>query len=139
VRSRGAENAVIERLQAANATGILHWYPGPVQLIDRALSAGLDFSINPAMLRSQNGRRIIAAIPRERTLTETDGPYTRIQSRIAEPKDIPWVVQQIAHWWRESAADVRDRTLSNMTALFSAVARREPAQRDATGPGPLGR
>jgi TatD DNase family protein len=65
VRSRGAENAVIERLQAANATGILHWYSGPVRLIDRALSAGLYFSINPAMLRSQNGRRIIAAIPRE--------------------------------------------------------------------------
>lgn len=32
------------------------------------------FSVNSAMLQT---RKVLAALPRERVLTETDGPYTR--------------------------------------------------------------
>jgi TatD DNase family protein len=57
VHSRGAEAVVIERLRAAKVLAILHWYTGPLRLVTDALTAGLYFSINPAMLRTQKGQR----------------------------------------------------------------------------------
>jgi TatD DNase family protein len=48
------------------------------------------------MLVSRNGRRILDARPRDRVLDETDGPYTTVSGRTAEPKDIPWLVAELA-------------------------------------------
>src|SRR5262249_1932937 len=99
VHSRGAEQQTIEALAAAGAHAILHWYSGALKHIEPALSAGLRFSVNGSMLRSKNGRRIIAELPRDRVLTETDGPYTRVGARPAEPGDIPAVVSSLAKVW----------------------------------------
>ncbi len=49
-----------------------------VKHIEAAVAAGLWFSVNPAMLRSRNGQRIVAALPRERVVTETDGPHAKL-------------------------------------------------------------
>lgn len=53
VHSRGAEKDVIRRLSNAELPAILHWYSGPLGLIDDALEAGLYFSINIAMTHSR--------------------------------------------------------------------------------------
>jgi hypothetical protein len=63
VHSRGAEAVVIQGLRTAGVAAILHWYTGPLGLIEEALAAGLYFSINPAMLRAEKGRKVIAAVP----------------------------------------------------------------------------
>lgn len=54
---------------------IFHWYSGPVDLIPAILAQGYYFSVNEAMCRSRNGQIIIAEIPKDRILTETDAPY----------------------------------------------------------------
>jgi TatD DNase family protein len=59
----------------------LHWYSGPGKYIDRALTAGMLFSINPAMLRSRTGARVLEAVPQDRILIETDGPYVKLGNR----------------------------------------------------------
>ena len=56
-------------------------YTGPLGVVDDALAAGMSFSINPAMVSSAKGRALLARIPRDRVLLETDGPYTRRGSR----------------------------------------------------------
>jgi TatD related DNase len=94
VHSRRAEADCLDRLAHVGAAAILHWYSGPVGQIDRAVAAGLYFSVNPAMLKSKNGQRIVDRIPRERVLTETDGPHTKVGQRIAEPRDIPWLARR---------------------------------------------
>jgi TatD DNase family protein len=118
VHARRAERAVIDRLAAANIHGILHWYTGPLSLVDQALAVGLYFSINPAMVESAHGRRVIAAVPAGRILTETDGPYTRMGGRPAQPADIPALVAQLADIWKTPQTEVRQQIWKNMAELF---------------------
>lgn len=121
VHSRGAELETIERLSQAGVTAILHWYSGALKHIDTAVAAGLWFSVNPAMLRSQNGQRIVAALPRDRVVTETDGPYAKLGGRACEPKDIPSVVTGLARVWREEPDRARERVFENMAAIAAAA------------------
>lgn len=121
VHSRGAEHETVQRLGEAGVTAILHWYSGALKHIDTAASAGLWFSVTPAMLRSQNGQRIVAALPRERVVTETDGPYTKIAGHPSEPKDIPSVVAGLARVWHEDNVQARMRVFDNMAAIAASA------------------
>jgi hypothetical protein len=46
-------------------------------------------TVGPAKLRSRNGGRIVEAIPPNRTLTETDGPDTKIGAGHPNPVRFP--------------------------------------------------
>src|SRR5207247_990882 len=85
VHSRGAERETILRLAEAGVMAILHGYTGPLELVDSALAAGLYFSVHPAMLTNPHGPSLLDALPRDRVLTETDGPWTPFSGRPAEP------------------------------------------------------
>lgn len=117
VHSRRAEKETIGILKAAGVTAILHWYSGPLGEVDRALEAGLYFSVNPAMLLSKSGRRILDALPRERVVTETDGPYTKVDGRPSEPRDVPTVVAELARIWRISVDEARDSIFATMSTI----------------------
>lgn len=136
VHSRGAAKEVIDRLAQAQVTAILHWFSGSVRLVDEALEAGLFFSVNPTMLQSKNGQRIIAAIPDGRIVTETDGPYTRFGGRVAQPGDVPALVTQLASFRGTDRSFLRAQIATNMasarTQADSQTARLLPAER----PGP---
>jgi TatD DNase family protein len=121
VHSRGAEAETIACLAQAGVAGILHWYSGGVKHVDVALDAGLWFSVNPAMVRSKNGQRIIAAIPPDRVVTETDGPYSKSAGHPSEPTDIPAVVARLARIWNESPDEARARVSANMAAIAEAA------------------
>jgi TatD DNase family protein len=122
VHSRGAESETISRLADASVTAILHWYTGPLKHIDTAVAAGLWFSVNPAMLRSKSGQRVISALPPERVITESDGPYTKLSGRSSEPRDMPAVVQGLAVVWGEDTEEARHRVFANMAAISAARA-----------------
>ena len=120
VHSRAAEAAVIERLNAAGALAILHWYTGPARLVPEALEAGLYFSINPAMLRTEKGRALIAALPHDRALTESDGPYAKMRSHQAGPADMASLVTEVARIWGMESDGVRRQMYDNMAAIYAA-------------------
>jgi TatD DNase family protein len=122
VHSRGAEKETVELLASARATAILHWYSGGLKHIDDALSAGLWFSVNAAMLRSTNGQKIIRALPAERVVTETDGPYASFKRRSSEPSDVPEIVEGLANVWSEDRVGVQQRVFENMCEI-AAIAR----------------
>ena len=76
VHSRRAEKELFALLKEYNIKNVVfHWYSGPIDLIPDIIGEGYYFSINEAMTLSSNGKRIIAAIPRDRVLTETDAPF----------------------------------------------------------------
>lgn len=104
-------------------TAALHWYSGPLKHIEAALDAGLWFSVNPAMTRSTSGQKIIAALPKERVITETDGPWTKSGKRPCRPADVAGLVADLAARWGEDTADTRQRVLDNMAAVHSAATR----------------
>ncbi len=62
----------------------------------RAVDLGCYFSINAEMFKSPRHRAIIAALPLERLLTETDGPFTESEGRPSRPRDVTLIVRDLA-------------------------------------------
>jgi TatD DNase family protein len=80
IHSRGAATPVLDALERHPEAGtpILHWFSGTKGELKRAIEIGCWFSVGPAMLKSKKGQEIASAIPRNRILTETDGPFATI-------------------------------------------------------------
>jgi len=110
IHSRRAADEVVAMLGADfPGTTILHWFSGSSKTLAKAVAQGCFFSINPAMLESAGGRRIIAELPRGRILTETDGPFVTVAGRSAQPRDVGRVIAGLAQLWemeREAVADL---------------------------------
>ena len=66
---------------------VLHWFTGSRSDARRAAALGCYFSVNAEMMRSERGRELVAELPTNRILTETDGPFTKTEGRPAEPAD----------------------------------------------------
>ena len=126
VHSRGAESAVVERLRAAGVVAILHWYTGPARLIAEALNAGLYFSINPAMLRTEKGKALIAALPHDRALTESDGPFAKAHGHQAAPADMTTLASELARTWGMQPDEACDQIYGNMARLYAATVGTDP-------------
>jgi TatD DNase family protein len=75
---------------------VLHWFTGTKSESRRALDLGCYFSINAAMLRNEKGRDLVAALPADRLLTETDAPFTKFNNRPTSPIDVKETVQMLA-------------------------------------------
>jgi TatD DNase family protein len=75
---------------------VLHWFTGSKSEARRAVELGCYFSVNSQMFLNERGRELVEILPRERLLTETDGPFTQIGNRSTVPSDVSVVVEQIA-------------------------------------------
>jgi TatD DNase family protein len=74
---------------------VLHWFTGSGRELSRAAAMGCYFSVNEAMLRSARSRELVRAIPTERLLTESDGPFQQIDGRAAQPLDMPRLTSEL--------------------------------------------
>jgi TatD DNase family protein len=118
VHSRGAAQETVRRLAEQQGRAVLHWYSGPSSTVDDALAAGLWFSVNTSMIRTAKGRALIARLPPQRVLCETDGPYCRTGVRPAEPGDVRTIARFLADAWSATEAD-SVRTLVANAAAFA--------------------
>ncbi|MGY4494869.1 Qat anti-phage system TatD family nuclease QatD [Pseudomonas sp. TE3610] len=75
---------------------VLHWFTGSSAEAKRALDLGCYFSINIEMLKSTKHRALVASLPLDRVLTETDGPFVQASGKPLVPRDVRDVVQAIA-------------------------------------------
>lgn len=117
---RAAEDVVAAFGERFNGAYILHWYSGGTRALRRAVTNGAYFSVNPAMMRSERGRALVAEVPRERVLTETDGPFVVIDDAPAEPHRVAVVLAGLAKLWAISVDDARRAVFANFTALLRA-------------------
>jgi TatD DNase family protein len=69
------------------------------------------------MIRSERGKRLIAILPKERVLTETDGPFVRIGGRVCGPEDVAVVERELAGLWGVSPMSARARIHENFLGL----------------------
>jgi TatD DNase family protein len=120
IHSRRAEARVLELLRQAKRTPVVfHWYTGPLGVLRSAISDGHYFSINPAMIRSPKGQRIVAAIPRDHILTETDGPFVTVGNRQAEPTDVDMVEDYCSRLWQVSGVEASAIIADNFRRLIA--------------------
>lgn len=75
---------------------ILHWFSGSLKEMELALSNGCYFSINLNMIQSQKGKDLINALPSNRILLETDGPFTCIEGQPCLPTASKLIADYIA-------------------------------------------
>jgi TatD DNase family protein len=127
IHSRGAADAVLASLRkhGSAATAVLHWFSGTKKQLAEAVAMGCWFSVGPAMLRSEKGRSLATSMPRDRVLTETDGPFAQVQERPLEPSDVHLAVAHLAELWSVDASEVDQTLRRNLTELLSRVP--EPA------------
>ena len=122
VHSRGAEAAVLDILAEFEVREvILHWYSGSINVLEQAVAQGHLFSVNPAMIQSKKGQRILERIPPDRLLTETDGPYVQIGRDPASPWDVAAVEDHVARMWAVEREEVRSKIWSNFQRIAHSV------------------
>ena len=120
VHSRRAAAEVVAMIGPAYpGTVILHWFSGSATVLDRAVAYGCFFSVNSAMLASASGRKIVSAMPPERVLTETDGPFVAVHGRPARPSDIADVLAGLARLWQLDPATTAQRIHDNFRHALS--------------------
>jgi TatD DNase family protein len=96
VRSVPAVLDMIERYLPTDRGTVVHWFTGSKSEARRAAALGCYFSVNAEMTRSDRGRAVVTDLPIECILTETDGPFTRIDGRPSEPADVKTAIAAIA-------------------------------------------
>lgn len=75
IHCAGAEQETLDLIAAHRLErGIIHWYSGPLDVLERMIAYGLHLSVGVEILRSDHIRVIARAIPDGLLLTETDNP-----------------------------------------------------------------
>lgn len=69
------------------------------------------------MLRTKKGCDLVSIMPRDRILTESDGPFATYQGRSAMPWDVEEAVRGLAQLWQLSATEVETRLMLNLRKL----------------------
>lgn len=120
IHSRRAEREVLNLLKKYQIKSVIfHWYSGGLNLIDEIIQEGYYFSINPAMVKSMSGRKIISKIPRQLVLTETDGPFIDENNLPIKPGQIQTVISLLSNEWKTSEEEVKKIIWSNFQNIVN--------------------
>lgn len=107
-----------EDLPQDRARVVLHWFTGSPAEARRAVAMGCYFSVNGEMLNSDRNRALVASLPLERLLTETDGPFVLHDGRPVRPKDVATTVEHLARVRDLDGVRMSRQVLSNLGQLL---------------------
>jgi len=119
IHSRRATTAVLDMLESKPSSGlpILHWFTGTKAEMARALRLGCYFSVGPGMLRSAAGVARMEALPLNRLVTETDGPFVKEGRSASGPWQVPQFVRHLAHIRSINESDMANQISSNFREI----------------------
>lgn len=119
LRSVTAVLDMIERyLPRDRGVVVLHWFTGSKSEARRAAALGCYFSVNAEMVRSDRGCALVAYLPMDSILTETDGPFTQINGHSAEPSDMNVTTDEIARVRNVPLHEIARAVQINLKALL---------------------
>ena len=121
VHSRHAAKEVLDRVETFRDAGtvVLHWFSGSVGELNRAIELQCWFSVGPAMLKSTKGKALTSRMPRNRVLTETDGPFTKVDGNTLMPWHVETSVSELSKIWSISHNGTEQTLLKNFRELVS--------------------
>jgi TatD DNase family protein len=118
VHSRRAAGDVVSLVGSVkNCAVILHWFSGAAKDAEQASAAGLYFSINVSMVKGK-GADLVARLPREQILTESDGPFVMWRGRPADPSSTGAVIDALSQLWGVSPLAARTQVLKNLRSVL---------------------
>ena len=119
IHSRASAGAVISELSGIEGIPILHWFTGNKTELNQAIDRGCWFSVGPAMLATKRGQELISLVPKNRILTESDGPFAKWKGSPLMPWDVELSFEQLAKIWATTSIGVKEIIHSNFRALVS--------------------
>jgi len=122
LHSRRAVPDLLDVLKGIKARMILHWFSGTYKELDRAIADDYFFSINGAMMQSAKGRALVVRMPKDRILTETDGPFVKDGTSPATPTAVKVTVTHLADLWGLPLGDAQAKVLENFRSILVGTA-----------------
>lgn len=98
---------------------VLHWFTGSLAEAKRAVDLGCYFSVNAEMLANEKRAAIIKALPLDRVLTETDGPFTQTDGRSTTPSDVWIAVEGLARLHQVLPTVISAAIMRNLKCLLT--------------------
>ena len=132
VHTREADEDMAQMLETAHAQGpfkiLMHCYTSGAELARRAAALGAWFSVSgiATFKAAQDVRDVIAAMPADRIILETDCPYLApvpMRGRRNEPAFVAHVAAKLAELRGWTLAETEERTADAFFALFDKVVR----------------
>ena len=132
VHTRDADDDTIAILREETArapfSGLIHCFTGTQALANAALEIGFSISVSgiATFKNSQALRDVIASVPLDRLLVETDAPYLApvpVRGKRNEPAFVAHTAAALAALKGVSAGDLAAATTENFFRLFTKVAR----------------
>ncbi len=133
VHTREADEVMGDILEEEHANGpfkiLMHCYTSGAELAKRMAALGAWFSVSgiATFKQAQEVRDIIADMPADKIILETDCPYLApvpMRGRRNEPAYLPHVLDKLAEVRGWSRADAEVRTEDAFFALFDRIPRR---------------
>jgi len=130
VHAREADAAMAEILEAEYARGefkiLMHCYTSGAELARRAAALGAWFSVSgiATFRAAEDVRAVIADMPADRIIVETDCPYLApapMRGRRNEPAFLPYVLARLAEIRGWSTAEAEARTQDAFFTLFDRI------------------
>ncbi|KIM10485.1 MAG: hypothetical protein KU37_09250 [Sulfuricurvum sp. PC08-66] len=116
IHSSSAEDEVLKMLvQHDVKRAIFHWYSGKIGTLNKILDYGYYLSINEAMCKSNKGQSIIAKLPKNKILVETDAPFIKD----VLPHKNYFVYSYLANLWNSEIESVKKLVLLNFNKLLN--------------------
>lgn len=123
VHSVRAVSQVLQHLErflpADRARVVLHWFTGSAAEARRAVDLGCYFSVNSEMLRSSKHRALLVQLPRDRLLTETDGPFVSDQDVPVRPLSVIKTAADLAELYGTTTQVMQAQILTNLARLVA--------------------
>ena len=111
IHSTGRTREVLDLVKQRPHPGvILHWFLGTSSELTEAVRLGTYFSVNSAMSDA-----LLAAMPRDRVLPETDFPARQVRART--PGETTALEKRLATLWRISDQETRHQLWTNLKRL----------------------
>lgn len=123
IHSLQAVDSVLDCLENhfSNGVPVLHWYTGNEIQLNRAIANGCWFSVNQRMLSNSKGKLIVSKIPKNRIVTETDGPFIKNKSQPILPGETMPVIDSLSKLWNEPTEQVIAKVFENFKVLIRQV------------------
>ena len=118
VHAAGAWREVYEILLKNDVEkALLHWYTGPLDLLEELTAKGYFISINPAVEIQKKHMMIAMEVDLRKMLVESDGPYEYRGLRLT-PKLIPKTLESLARARGLKLEELKSLVESNFRAFF---------------------
>ncbi|NCN65670.1 MAG: TatD family hydrolase [Candidatus Altiarchaeum hamiconexum] len=119
IHSRNAEKDVVEILKESGSKAMLHCFSGSIEQASEAIDFGCIISVPTSAYYSKERQKMLAQIPTEYLVTETDAPFLSPFPKVRnEPFNIKYLIQKIAEIKNLGVQKVSDITEENLKNFF---------------------